>query len=56
MTGGTWCFLIAGLKPVLAVRGVGSIYIAIVALALNLAVGFGGSILSKGVPDENARK
>jgi SSS family solute:Na+ symporter len=41
---GTWCFLIAGLKPVVPVPGVGLIYIAIVALALNLAVGFGGSI------------
>jgi solute:Na+ symporter, SSS family len=45
MIAGTWCFLIAGLKPVLPIPGVGLIYIAIVALALNLAVGFGGSIL-----------
>ena len=45
MITGTWCFILEGFKPVLTIAGVGSIYIAIVALALNLAVSFGGSRL-----------
>jgi SSS family solute:Na+ symporter len=44
MLSGTWFFVIAGLKPVLLIAGVGAIYIAIVALALNLLVSLGGSI------------
>ena len=37
MVSGTWFFVLAGLKPVLSVWGIGAIYIAIIALALNLA-------------------
>jgi hypothetical protein len=47
MITGTWCFILEGFKPVLTIAGVGSIYIAIVALVLNLAVSFGGSMLSR---------
>ncbi len=42
---GTGFFLFAGLKPVLPVVGVGTIYIAIIALVLNLVVSFAGSIV-----------
>jgi SSS family solute:Na+ symporter len=45
MISGTWFFVLAGLKPVLSVPGLGAIYIAIIALALNLAISFSGSVL-----------
>jgi solute:Na+ symporter, SSS family len=48
MVTGTWCFVLEGFKPVLAIAGIGSIYIAIVALVLNLAISFGGSMLLPG--------
>jgi hypothetical protein len=53
MISGTLFFLSAGLKPVMPIQGVGAIYIAIVALTLNLVISFGGSLvggkrLSKG--------
>ena len=44
---GTWFFVSAGLKPVLPIEGVGAIYIAIIALALNLVISFGGSMVQK---------
>ncbi len=47
MISGTWLFVLAGLKPVVSIQWVGAIYIAIIALALNLAIGFGGSLLQK---------
>jgi len=56
MITGTSCFIIAGLKPVLAIAGVGSVYIAIVALALNLAVSFGGSMLLPGARRRRDRR
>ncbi|MBV9299958.1 MAG: sodium:solute symporter [Verrucomicrobia bacterium] len=42
---GTWFFISAGLKPVVLIPGLGVIYIAIVALALNLAISLGGSMI-----------
>ncbi len=51
MVAGTWSFVLVGLKPVFPVAGVGLIYIALIALALNLVVSFGGSILSPGSRD-----
>jgi SSS family solute:Na+ symporter len=47
MISGTLFFVLAGLKPVLAIQGVGAIYIAIVSLVLNLVVSLGGSVLQK---------
>jgi solute:Na+ symporter, SSS family len=47
MVSGTWFFVLAGLKPVLSVWGVGAIYIAIIALALNLVISLGGSLVQK---------
>jgi solute:Na+ symporter, SSS family len=47
MVSGTWFFVLAGLKPVLPVWGIGAIYIAIIALALNLVISLGGSLLQK---------
>jgi SSS family solute:Na+ symporter len=47
MISGTWFFVLTGLKPVLPIEGVGAIYIAIIALALNLVISFGGSLLQK---------
>jgi solute:Na+ symporter, SSS family len=44
---GTWFFVSAGLKPVLPIEGVGAIYIAIIALALNLVISFCGSMVQK---------
>jgi solute:Na+ symporter, SSS family len=44
MISGTWLFVAAGLKPVFPIAGLGSIYIAIIALALNLLISFGGSL------------
>jgi solute:Na+ symporter, SSS family len=40
MISGTWLFVAAGLKPVFPIVGLGSIYIAIIALALNLLISF----------------
>jgi len=37
----------AGLRPVLPIGGIGAVYIAIIALALNLAISFGGSFIPK---------
>jgi SSS family solute:Na+ symporter len=45
MISGTWLFVAAGLKPVFPIAGFGSIYIAIIALALNLLITFGGSLV-----------
>jgi solute:Na+ symporter, SSS family len=45
MISGTWLFVAAGLKPVFPIAGLGSIYIAIIALALNLLISFGGSLV-----------
>jgi SSS family solute:Na+ symporter len=45
MVSGTWLFVAAGLKPVFPIAGLGSIYIAIIALALNLLISFGGSLV-----------
>jgi SSS family solute:Na+ symporter len=47
MVSGTWFFVLAGLKPVLSVWGIGAIYIAIIALALNLVISLGGSLVQK---------
>jgi SSS family solute:Na+ symporter len=47
MISGTWLFVWAGLKPVLPIEGLGAIYIAIVALVLNLVISLGGSIMRK---------
>ena len=44
MISGTWLFVAAGLKPVFPIAGLGSVYIAIIALALNLLISFGGSL------------
>jgi solute:Na+ symporter, SSS family len=44
MISGTWLFVAAGLKPVFPIVGLGSIYIAIIALALNLLISFVGSL------------
>jgi solute:Na+ symporter, SSS family len=44
MISGTWLFVAAGLKPVFPIVGLGSIYIAIIALALNLLISFFGSL------------
>jgi hypothetical protein len=45
MITGTWLFVLAGLKPVLPIAGVGAIYIAIIALALNLLISSCGSVV-----------
>jgi solute:Na+ symporter, SSS family len=45
MISGTWLFVAAGLKPVFPIAGLGSIYIAIIALAVNLLISFGGSLV-----------
>jgi solute:Na+ symporter, SSS family len=45
MIGGTWLFVAAGLKPVFPIAGLGSVYIAIIALAVNLLISFGGSLV-----------
>src|ERR1700736_2658658 len=47
MVCGTCFFLSAGLKPVMPIAGVGAIYIAIIALALNLGISLGGSMIHK---------
>jgi SSS family solute:Na+ symporter len=47
MVCGTCFFLSAGLKPVVLIPGIGAIYIAIVALALNLGISLGGSMIHK---------
>jgi len=47
MISGTWFFVLAGLKPVVSIQWVGAIYIAIIALAINLVIGFGGSLVQK---------
>jgi len=47
MISGTWFFVSAGLRPVLPIAGIGAIYIAIIALALNLVISFGGSLVQK---------
>jgi solute:Na+ symporter, SSS family len=44
MISGTWLFVAAGLKPVFPIAGLGSIYIALIALVLNLLISFGGSL------------
>ena len=46
---GTLFFISAGLKPVMPIPGIGAIYIAIVALTLNLVISFGGSLLREKV-------
>ncbi|HYY27035.1 MAG TPA: sodium:solute symporter family protein [Chthoniobacterales bacterium] len=48
MIGGTWCFALTDFKPVIQIGGVGAVYIAVVALVLNLVVCFSGSILFQG--------
>jgi solute:Na+ symporter, SSS family len=53
---GTWFFLIAGLKPVLSVQGIGAIYIAVIALGLNLVISLGGSMLFRGSAQGQGRK
>lgn len=45
---GTWFFLMAGFKPVLPIQGIGAIYIAVIALGVNLLISLGGSLLIKG--------
>ena len=45
MISGTWLFVVAGLKPVFPIAGLGSVYIAIIALAVNLLISFGGSLV-----------
>jgi hypothetical protein len=47
MISGTWFFVLTGLKPVLPIEGIGAIYIAILALALNLVISLGASIVQK---------
>jgi SSS family solute:Na+ symporter len=47
MISGTWFFVLAGLRPVLPIGGIGAVYIAIIALALNLVISFGGSFIPK---------
>jgi SSS family solute:Na+ symporter len=47
MISGTWFFVSAGLRPVLPIVGIGTVYIAIIALALNLGISFAGSLLLK---------
>src|ERR1700722_9361775 len=47
MISGTWFFVSAGLRPVLPVGGIGTVYIAIIALALNLGISFAGSLVLK---------
>src|ERR1700731_2491493 len=42
MVSGTWFFVSAGLRPVLPIGGIGAVYIAIIALALNLGISFAG--------------
>jgi solute:Na+ symporter, SSS family len=50
MISGTWFFVSVGLRPVLPIEGIGTIYIAIIALALNLAISFAGSLVLKKNP------
>jgi SSS family solute:Na+ symporter len=50
MISGTWFFVSAGLRPVLPIGGIGTIYIAIIALALNLAISVAGSLVLKKNP------
>jgi solute:Na+ symporter, SSS family len=45
MISGTWFFVAAGLRPVLPIGGIGTVYIAIIALALNLGISFAGSLV-----------
>jgi SSS family solute:Na+ symporter len=52
MVSGTWFFLMAGLKPVLPIQGIGAVYIALIALGVNLAISLGGSMFLRG----NGRK
>ena len=35
----------AGLKPVLPIQGIGAVYIALMALGVNLVISLGGSVL-----------
>ena len=44
---GSYLFILAGLKPVILIPHLGVIYIAIIALALNLAISLGGSVIRK---------
>ncbi len=46
MLTGTWFFVATGLKPVVPIPGIGGVYIAIVALVLNLVISFAGSLVS----------
>jgi solute:Na+ symporter, SSS family len=45
MISGTSLFVAAGLKPVFPIAGFGSVYIAIIALAVNILISFGGSLV-----------
>jgi len=48
MIAGTWSFVLAGLKPVLPIQVFGgsyAIYVGVLALAVNLVISVGGSIL-----------
>ena len=47
MISGTWFFVWAGLRPVLPIGGIGTVYIAIIALALNFGISFAGSLVLK---------
>jgi solute:Na+ symporter, SSS family len=56
MFSGTWFFLMAGLKPVLPIQGIGAIYIAVIALGVNLVISLGGSMLFRGRTERPVRK
>ena len=45
MLSGTWFFVATGLKPVVPIAGLGTVYIAIVALVLNLVISLAGSLV-----------
>jgi SSS family solute:Na+ symporter len=45
MISGTCLFVAGGLKPVFPISGLGTVYIAIIALAVNLLISFGGSLV-----------
>jgi SSS family solute:Na+ symporter len=47
MVSGTWFFVSAGLRPVLPIGGIGTVYIAIIALVLNLGISLAGSLVWK---------
>ena len=47
MAAGTWCFVLAGLKPVYAIQLFGgsyAIYIGLLALALNMVISLAGTM------------